>query len=200
VVIGIIIFAGLFFYYSSGIHAEGSDSQFRTSKPERVVDSIETPEPSESPEPSETPRVKGTDRLGNLRLKFCENHEDEIDNRLTSLGNLVAMMLGKFDAISARVQEFYTAKVVPSGKTVTNYALLISDIEAKRTAVETALANSHKDVADFSCTGENPKGQIRLFRTDMQLVKRALQDYRTSIKNLIVAIKSATSSPVPTAI
>lgn len=161
-----------------------------TPEPSKTPEASETPESSETPEPSETPRVKGIDRLEGLRLEFCQKHEDEVDTRLTSLGNLVANVLGKFDAIAARVEQFYTNKVIPTGRTVPNYDALLADITAKRTAVTTALSNTQNDINGFSCTAENPKGQIRLFRTDMQTVKRTLQDYRTSIKNLIVAVRS----------
>lgn len=137
-------------------------------------------------------RIKRIDRLVDNRLKFCENHQDEINKRLTSLGSLVTNMLGKFSAIAVRVEQFYTNKVLPSGKTVPNYQQLVDDVAAKNSAVTLAFSNAQADVKDFKCTAEDPKGQLKLFRTDMQLVKKALQDYRTSIRNLIVAVKSVT--------
>jgi hypothetical protein len=54
--------------------------------------------------------------------------------------------------------------------------------------VTTAQTNS----TNFSCDGNDPKGLLTQFRTDMQTVKQALHDYRTSIKNLIVAVRSVT--------
>lgn len=207
VFLAIIVLLGLAFVFSSKALAEdsGNRSPEPTSTPKVSTtlfsfsnEGKETPEPtekpddeeSESPEPSETPRVKGIDRLEGKRLEFCENHQEEVDTRLNSLGRLVANILGKFDAIAARVQQFYTTKVLPSGKTVANYDALIADIAAKKAAVNTALSNTQADINGFDCNADNPKGQIRLFRTDMQAVKEALHDYRTSIKNLIVAVKS----------
>lgn len=130
--------------------------------------------------------------MENTRLIFCQKHQDEINKRLSSLGNLVANILGKFDAIATRVEQFYTNKVVPSGKTVPNYNLLVADIASKKDAVNSALLSAQTDIKGFSCTANDPKGQIILFRTDMQNVKKALQNYKTSIKNLIVAVKSVT--------
>ena len=164
---------------------------------------IGSPEPGATFEPNETPRVKGIDKLEGNRLQFCENHQDEISTRLSSLSGLVANILGKFDAIATRVEEFYTTKVVPTGKTVSNYDALLADIKVKKDAVNTALSNSQSDINGFSCNADNPKGQIKLFGTDMQTVHKALQDYRTSIKNLIVAVMSVVGSsegsPAPSA-
>lgn len=142
------------------------------------------------------------DRLEAKRLEYCEKHKDEIVNRSESLGRLVAGMLGKFDAILARVQEFYTTKLVPAGKTVSNYDALVLDINVKKAQVQTDLANAQADVDGFVCTGDNPKGQMTQYRLDMQLVKKGLQAYRTSIKNLIVAVKMAAgerTEPSPSA-
>lgn len=140
-----------------------------------------------SPRPFELKK----DRLEAKRLEYCEKHKDEIATRSGSLGKLVAGMLGKFDAILARVQEFYTTKLVPAGKTVVGYDGLVADVAAKKTQVQTDLANAQADVSGFSCTGDNPKGQMTQYRLDMQLVKKDLHAYRTSIKNLITAVKTA---------
>lgn len=210
------IFLGLFlivgFIFTSAVSADDSTvSAEPTSSPKPFLFFNRTPvtEGSESAKPSGSPslftgnpRVKGIDRLTNIRLKFCQNHEDEIKTRVTSLNKLVVGMIATFDAIAARVEDFYTNKVIPSGKTVPNYKELTDAITAKKAAVTTAMTNAQNDVSTFNCTSDNPKGELNLFRTDMQAVKKALQDYRTSIKNLIVAVKSVTgetnSSPKPT--
>jgi hypothetical protein len=59
--------------------------------------------------------------------------------------------------------------------------------------VQAALTKTQNDADNFNCTG-NPKDQLMLFREDMQSVKKALKDYRTSIKNLIVAVHSVTGA------
>lgn len=160
-------------------------------------------EPKRSPEPGETPRVRGEDRLNEARLKVCTIHEEEITKRSDSLMALVSNMLGKFDSIAAKVEEFYTTKVLPSGKSVPNYDALVADIATQKEAVATALKNAQTDVAGFSCTGTNPKGQITQYRKDMQAVKTALESYRKAIKNLIVAVRGVVGetegSPKPSA-
>lgn len=160
-----------------------------------------TPNPSFSPFPTEG------------RLKSCQARENAVKNRLSSLIRLVTNMEGKFDAIALRVENFYKNKVVPSGKTVPNYDSLVADIATQKTNVQSALTKAQNDMSSFSCTADSPKALLNQFRIDMQNVKAALKNYRTSIKNLIVAVRTvveggspepsetpeATSTPVATA-
>lgn len=130
------------------------------------------------------------ERLSENRLRVCEGKEKVIQNRTASLNRMAQNMLEKFAAIAQRVQNYYTTTVVPSGKTVSNYDNLVADISAKKALVQTALDNATAHADDFACDSDDPKGQLTQFREDMQRVKAALKDYRTSIKNLIVAVRS----------
>jgi len=131
-------------------------------------------------------------RLQDAKLRACQAREKGIKNRSTGLADLAKNMQDKFDVITRRVQDYYTNTVVPSGKTVTNYDALVSDISTKKTAVQAALVKAQNDVNGFACTSDNPKDTMMKFKDDMQAVKQALKDYRTSIKNLIVAVHSVT--------
>lgn len=131
---------------------------------------------------------------GEGRMKACEARVDAIKNRMTHLTELATNMETKFDAIAQRVENYYNNKVVPSGKTVANYNTLVSDIQTQKNNVKTALTKAQTDASNFSCTSGTPKAQMMQFREDMQSVKQALKSYRTSIKNLIVAVHSVTGS------
>lgn len=136
-------------------------------------------------------------KLTEVKLKVCQNKEAAIQKRNTALNKMAANMLTKFDSIATRVETYYTTKAVPAGKTVTNYDALVAEIATKKTAVTVALTTANTDAAAFSCASDDPKGQLTLYRTDMQAVKQALKDYRTSIKNLIVAVRTANSTTNP---
>jgi hypothetical protein len=135
------------------------------------------------------------------KLKSCQSKEKSVKKRLDQLIKLVVKMEGKFDAITLRIQNFYTTKVVPGGKTIPNYDALVADIATKKASVQTALSNVQNGSTNFSCTAEDPKGQLNKFKLEMQNVKKTLHDYRTSIKNLIIAIHTlvgdAEESPEP---
>jgi peptidoglycan hydrolase CwlO-like protein len=147
--------------------------------------------------------LKARNNLTNSSLKSCQAREDSIKTRLSNLIRLATNMQEKFDSIASRVEEYYTTKIVPSGKTVANYDALVADMAAKKSDVQTAITKAQSNVDDFSCDGDDPRTQMNTFRTDMQAVKQELKDYRTSIKNLIVAVrsvtgKSETEKPSPT--
>lgn len=129
-------------------------------------------------------------RLTGAKLKACQAKENTIKKRTEQLVKLATTMQEKFEAIAGRVKEYYTSKVVPNGKTVANYDSLVADIQTKKGAVQTALSQAQTNALGFACTSDDPKGQLVQFKDDMKAVKSALKDYRTSIKNLIVAVRS----------
>lgn len=149
-------------------------------------------------QPAATPApVVAKNKLTQAQLRSCQAKESAIKDRMQSLVDLVANMEEKFSAIEKRVEDFYTTKVVPDGKTVSNYSSLVANIGTKKAAVDTALASAKTDTSNFNCTSDDPKSLFTQFRTDMQKVKSALKDYRTSIKNLIVAVHSVSPTPKP---
>ncbi len=153
--------------------------------------------------PSPSPSGLKTPNPGKLRS--CQAKETNIKTRMENLTRLANNMLNVFSSIAQRVETFYLSKVIPSGKTVTNYDALVTDTQTKAAGVATALGKAQTDANNFSCESGNPKAGVTLFRQDMQAVKTALKNYRTSIKNLIVAVRGAavkaqgTTSPTPTA-
>lgn len=148
--------------------------------------------PADLPPKAKAAQTNAEARLTDAKLKSCQAKENAIKKRSDQLTKMANNMLDKFDEITARVKKYYTDVVVPSGKTVSNYDALLADIATKKTASQTVLTKAQDDAQVFSCTGQNPKGQLTLFRKDMQDVKKALKEYRTSIKNLIIAVRSAT--------
>ncbi len=127
---------------------------------------------------------------GENKIKVCQTHERNIKNRSDHLQSLVNKMLTNFDKSATRIENYYTQKLVPQGKTLSNYDSLVADIAAKKALVTTDVEKAKTDIADFSCTtSTNPKTDLTTYRTDMQTVKKDLQNYRTSIKNLIVAVR-----------
>ena len=74
-------------------------------------------------------RQQARNRLTEAKLKACQAKENTIKKRVERLEELATNIQEKFDAIAKRVEEYYTAKIVPSGKTVANYDSLVSDIQ-----------------------------------------------------------------------
>jgi len=157
---------------------------------------LASPVLAQKPSPFPTPRGTG---LTNGALRACEARQDAVKNRMMSLTNLATNIEKVFDSIATRVETFYTDKVLPSGKTVSNYDALVAAIAAKKTVVDTDLASAQTMVNEFSCTTGSPRTLLTQFRVDMQKVKSDLKDYRTSIKNLIVAVRPLAPEASPEA-
>jgi len=124
------------------------------------------------------------------KVRICEAKEKVLTNRTTSLTRVVTTIEEKFTNIVEGVKAFYTEK----GLTVENYDELLADIDVKKAAADAALASATANAEAFTCDSDDPKGQLTQFRQDMQAVKKALNDYKQSIRNLIVAVKTASSA------
>lgn len=145
-------------------------------------------------------RPSGVPKNTTGMARSCEAKAASVERRMSQLVDLSQNQERVFDAIAERVKTFYNDKVIPQGITVANYNELLSDIDAKKALVDDALAKAQTDADNFSC--DNAKTSFNQFRQNMQAVKTALKNYRTSIRNLIVAVHSAlpeeTSTPTPT--
>ena len=146
------------------------------------------------------PAVSPTVTEGKLtggHLHACLAHENAIKNRSENMVNMGQNMETKFNNIALRVEQYYTDKALPNGEVVSNYSQLLTDIQAKKSAVDTDLTLGQTDATNFSCSSTDPKTQLTKFRTDMQTLIQGLKDYRTSIKNLIVAISTVSGAEAP---
>lgn len=129
-------------------------------------------------------RVQG--KLDEKRKQTCEKRVATINRIMTNAATQGTNHLSVFDKISERVQKFYADK----GLNVANYSALVAEVNAKKAAA-TAAIKAVQDGKTFSCDGDNPVGKIDAFNGQIRAMHQALKDYRTAIKNLIVAVKSA---------
>jgi hypothetical protein len=121
----------------------------------------------------------------------CRAVETVIKRRSEALPKLAENQMNKFAAHIARVNEYYTSILLPSGQSVSNYGELMTQITTKKSAVEAAIQKARTTGSSFTCES-NPKGTMTAFRIEMQAVIRALKEYKTSVRNLIVAVSTAT--------
>jgi len=168
--------AALFLVTSVSVSATDSTSS--------ATDSVKRFPKVSSPSAQKSPKVTPSEGKG----RSCEVKEVVIKKRMVNLLRMATNMLDKFDSITARVQNYYTSKLVPQGKTLANYDTLVSGINSKKDGVKAAIANAEADSAGFNCDVDKPKDLFNKFHQDMQKVIRSLKEYRTSVRNLIVAV------------
>ena len=163
---------------------EASDTEVETETTQAVNSQME-----KAKEAMQAKREKAKSQLDAAKLKVCQAREKGITTTMTNLNTRGTEHLAVFTKIADRVEAFYTSK----GKTVANYDTLVADVNAKKSAAETAIANAKASGTTFSCTDSNPGMAAQQFKDAHASVVKALQDYRTAIKNLIVAVKSVQS-------
>lgn len=132
-------------------------------------------------------------RLEDAQLRACENRQRVIKNIMSRIADRGQKQLGLFTKISERVQKFYTDK----GLTLSNYDELVADVNAKKAAAQAALDEIKSTSTEFECDGDDPKGVVEHFREALKTKIEALKAYRTSIRNLIVGVKSVQSTTGP---
>lgn len=131
------------------------------------------------------------EKLDEKRQKVCEKRSDKIIKRSNQLAQRAEKQLNKFTEIAGRVDNFYLNRLVPKGVTLANYDALKADIEARKQEVADTVASAKTAAASFDCSGEDPKGQLGSYRDEMKVAVAALKDFRISIKNFIVAVRTA---------
>lgn len=132
--------------------------------------------------------------LSQAHLTVCQNREKAINRNMEQLTKMATNMLGVFNGISTRVEEFYTGTAVPAGVTVASYGDLTDKINSAKASVDTALSAATADAGSFTCDTQSPKAILQTFRTNMRAVKSALQTYRKAIVELITTVRTAYSS------
>lgn len=128
-------------------------------------------------------RETAQERLTDVKLKVCENREKRIASLVSRINERGTKQLEVFAKIADRTQVFY----IEAGKTLDTYGTLVDDVNAKKATAEQAVLST--DVT-FDCHDENPKGVIEELKASRLAQIEALKSYKTSVKNLIVGVKS----------
>ncbi len=155
--------------------------------------------------PSADKKAKGRDKLKNrlsqVKLKVCEKREASIQKRSTRLVAKAENIQKRFDRIIEKVDTYYIDVLMLKDVEIENYDELLANVEENRIAAATKLGVAESTASNFTCEGEDPKDQVKQFRTDMKGVISALKGYRKAVVNLIVAVRTKAKnikSPVAT--
>lgn len=127
-------------------------------------------------------------KLDEGQIKSCKAHEANIRRIASHAAQQGQTQLAVFDKISMRTQDFATDKKL----TVPNYTQLLNDVKTKRAAVVAAIQKLRSTPA-FTCDKDAMSAGDTL-KMNIKAMRDALKDYRTSIKNLIVAVHQAASA------
>lgn len=135
--------------------------------------------------PSNPSSQAGTKLLA-AQLRACQNRENAINNIISRVDTRGQNQLNLFNTIATRVENFYTSR----GNTAANYDQLVAAVNAAKTQAETDLSTMQSN-STFSCNSSNPKAMVTAFQGYLKTEITDLQNYRTDVKNLIVAVAKA---------
>ena len=127
------------------------------------------------------------ERLSGRMLKLCQDRHDRIEKHAKNSTKIADKIADTFAAIADRVDQFKVDKAID----VENYQQLKADVESKKAAVDAAITAATGQSTTFDCNSTGPKAQLHDFISQMDNVRKALKEYRTSIKNLIHAVRQA---------
>lgn len=135
---------------------------------------------------AEVAREEAKSRLSETKLRVCEKHKTSITGTMARISDRGEKHLNLFSNISERTQEFYIKK----GANLSNYEELVADTVEKKELAGTALTMIDDYSSNFDCNGDNPKALVANFKEHHKHAIEALKEYKTSVKNLIVGVKS----------
>lgn len=140
----------------------------------------------------EAKHEENKEKLADKKLENCKKKETRINTSMQKIADRKTKQLEVFNKIADRTIAFYEEK----GLTLANYDALVTDVDAKRAAAEAEIANLKTSTVDFKCDTEDPLKVSDVFKQAREGSSAALKAYKTSVKNLIVGVKSVSSTDV----
>jgi hypothetical protein len=141
-------------------------------------------------DPTSNTKEQAQEKIKEAREKVCSNRKTSAGNVETRVIHRGQKRLDAYTKIAERAEKFYADK----GLTVTNYDTLVADVNAKKSAAQTAVDTLSADkgqLPSVACGNGTGKPAIEKFKTDLKAEQNALKAYKTSIKTLLQAIKAA---------
>jgi hypothetical protein len=173
------------FCIAGGLLAANKVSAHRGSDDQNNATTLLRQDQSEAEKEAEHEAEKA--QLAERKMKFCENRERVINQIMSHIIRRGERQIAVFNKIADRVEAFAGSHTKP-----TNYDSLLADVNSKKDAAQAAL-DAIKAEGSFNCSEDNPRGAALAFKSEAKTEIKALKDYKTAIKNLIVAVKSAQS-------
>lgn len=159
-----------------------------------TVTAVEGPEPARtttsvaSEKDRQASRQK--ERIAGKKLEICQQHTEHITSTMKNLSTRGSEQFTVFEKIAARTQEFVTKKQLA----VANYHELVSTVNTTHAAAKAASEKVQTLGSTWSCSGDSPKASAAEFKLAKRDQITALKAYKTAVKNLIVAVKSAAAT------
>jgi len=155
-----------------------------------ALQETDTATDSAKPKGKANGRDKMKDRLSEIKLKVCKKKEASIQKRSTSISGRADKIQARIDTAVEKVDTYYVDVLTPKGVVIENYSDLLANIEENRIAAATAIGLAGNNAENFNCEGVEPKSHLGEFKNDVKSAVSALKNYKKSVVNLIVAVRT----------
>lgn len=135
----------------------------------------------------EAKRAEIAEKLDSKRLDVCEKREGRINDIIDRSVTQSQKHLEVFEKIEERVKTFYTDKNL----NVENYETLLATVDEKHTSAVAQIEAAQQ--TDFNCEDAASTRPTGVIKDVVNAKNDAIKEYRTALKDLIVAIKGAST-------
>ncbi len=143
----------------------------------------------------QTARKTGTVHSQAARQKACEMRQKGVDTITNNFATSAQTHLNVFTSIFTKLQTFYTSKQL----NVTGYSALVATATADQTAAQTAVSALKSLDVQINCSQPDPASAVATIQQAASGARTALHAYLVSLKNLVVALKGASTAQHTTA-
>jgi len=130
------------------------------------------------------------------RQKACTAREANLNNKITNYGAQATRQLTRLNDTYAKLQAYQADKQLSAA----DYASLVTAADAQKVGATAAVNALSALTVKIDCSSTDPAASVATVKTAVKNARTALQDYRKSIKAVLVTLmtaKSTTSSDNP---
>lgn len=131
----------------------------------------------------ETIKANRAQKLADKRLEVCQKRQAQINQIFANATERSQKQLAVFQAIEEKVKAFYVAKNLTSD----GYETAAKNADAKEAAAVAAIGAS--ETVAFDCGTADATKPGSAIKEAMNVRHTALKEYRTAVKDLILAVK-----------
>lgn len=135
-----------------------------------------------------TLKEKASTKTIEERQQACESRHENAEKRMDNAADYAARHKAVFDKIFERAKSFKETKSLA----VANYDELVTAAEAAGAAADDAISAMKELNIGFDCKDvDTVASNLGAFKSSVENTRAALKEYRTAIKQLIVALKAS---------
>lgn len=134
--------------------------------------------------------TKGSEHSTAQRVKTCQNIQKAVNNKLKAFDNHADRYLTRLNGVFTKLQNFQSEKNLP----VANYDTLVATATQKQTDATVAVEALKSLGSTLDCTSSDPAGLLASVKSGASDTRDALKDFRTALKNIVVALAQANKS------